>query len=52
MVCYLASRYPDEVRGIHLTDVGLVADIVSSPAEKLTPAELNYKRRAMVSVLF
>ena len=46
VTCYLATRYPKEVRGIHLTDVGIVRDILVRPDKELTPAELDYKRRA------
>ncbi len=46
VTCYLAARYPGEVRGIHLTDVGFVGELVTAPDEKLTPAELSYKRKA------
>lgn len=46
VTCYLASRYPQEVRGIHLTDVGMAGDLVSAPDEALSPEELDYKRRA------
>lgn len=47
VTCYLATRYPQEVRGIHLTDVGLVGELVSAADEKLTPAERSYKRKAI-----
>jgi len=47
VTCYLAARYPREVRGIHLTDAGLAGDLIAAPDEVLTPAELAYKRRAM-----
>lgn len=47
VTCYLATRYPQEVKGIHLTDVGLVGELVSAPDEKLTPAERSYKRKAI-----
>ena len=46
VTCYLASRYPEEVRGIHLTDVGFASDLVSKPDAELTPDELTYKRMA------
>lgn len=39
VTCYLAARYPDEVRGIHLTDVGFAGDLVDAPDETLTPTE-------------
>ena len=46
VTCYLAARYPKEIIGIHLTDVGFVGEIVSSPDEKLNSEELDYKRKA------
>lgn len=46
VTCYLATRYPQEVRGIHLTDVGFASDLAAAADEDLTPAELDYKRRA------
>ncbi|MBQ9237883.1 MAG: epoxide hydrolase [Treponema sp.] len=46
VTCYLAANHPNEVRGIHLTDVGLVRSLISASNETLTPAELDYKRRA------
>ncbi len=47
VTCYLATRHPHEVKGIHLTDVGLVEELVTAPDEKLTPAERSYKRKAI-----
>lgn len=46
VACYLASRYPREVRGLMLTDVGFAKDIVSAPDDSLSPAELKYKNDA------
>ena len=46
VTCYLASRYPQEVKGIHLTDVGFAGDLVAAADETLTKEELDYKRRA------
>ena len=46
VTCYLAARYPQEVKGIHLTDVGMANDLVNADDETLSPAELDYKRRA------
>lgn len=46
VTCYLAARYPQEVRAIHLTDVGLVNGIIGAPDDALPPEELAYKRRA------
>ena len=48
VTCYLAARYPEEVRGIHLTDVGFAANLVAKPDEALTVEELDYKRRAQM----
>ncbi|AEE16472.1 epoxide hydrolase family protein [Treponema brennaborense] len=45
VTCYLASRYPNEVKGIHLTDVGMAAELVGAPDSKLNSAELDYKRK-------
>lgn len=47
VTCYLATRYPQEVRGIHLTDVGLVGELVSTADEDLTPEERSYKHKAI-----
>ena len=46
VTCYLAANHPQEIRGIHLTDVGFASDLVAAPDEQLTPAELDYKHRA------
>ena len=46
VTCYLAARYPEEVKGIHLTDVGLVRELIGGVDETLTPDELAYKRKA------
>lgn len=47
VTCYLATRYPQEVKGIHLTDVGFVGELVAAPDEKLTSDELSYKHKAI-----
>ena len=47
VTCYLAARYPHEVKGIHLTDVGLASELVAAPDEELTPAGLAYKKKAI-----
>lgn len=47
VTCYLAANHPQEVRGIHLTDVGMAADLVAAPDETLNAAELAYKRKAL-----
>ena len=46
VACYLATGYPGEVKGIHLTDVGMANDLVQAPDENLNAVELDYKRRA------
>ena len=46
VTCYLASRYPEEVAGIHLTDAGFAGNLMVKPDADLTPVELAYKRRA------
>ena len=47
VTCYLAANHPREIRGIHLTDVGMAADLVTAPDEKLNPVELAYKHKAL-----
>ena len=47
VTCYLAANHPREVRGIHLTDVGMAANLVAAPDETLNAAELAYKRKAL-----
>ena len=46
VTCFLAARYPGEVRGIHLTDGGMASGLVNGADGDLTPSELAYKRRA------
>ena len=46
VVCYLATRYLESVRGLMLTDVGFAKDIATLPDDKLNPEELDYKRAA------
>lgn len=46
VACYLADRYPDEVRGLLLTDVGFAGDIVAQADSSLSPEELEYKEAA------
>ncbi|MDO4355761.1 MAG: epoxide hydrolase [Clostridia bacterium] len=46
VTCHLAANHPREVMGIHLTDVGAAGELIAAPDESLTPAELDYKRRA------
>lgn len=47
VTCYLAARYPKEVKGIHLTDVGMAGDLVTARDEDLTLDELAYKYKAI-----
>ena len=47
VTCYLAAAYPQKVKGIHLTDVGLVGELIAAAEEDLTPAERDYKRKAL-----
>lgn len=44
--CYLADRYPEEVKGLFLTDVGVARDIMTTPENSLTEDELKYKKAA------
>lgn len=46
VTCYLAANYPNEVRGIHLTDVGLIKEILNKEDEELSQEELLYKQKA------
>lgn len=46
VVCYLATLYPNEVKGLHLTDVGLIKELIGGADDTLSPAELDYKQRA------
>lgn len=52
VTCYLAPCYPQEVKGIHLTDVVFAGDLVSAPDGDLAPDELAYKRKATDNGLF
>ncbi len=46
VTCCLAERYPQEVRGIHITDLGTAAELINAVDNDLTPAELSYKHKA------
>ena len=46
VTCFLASRYPEEVAGIHLTDPVFASDLLTKSDEELTLAELAYKQKA------
>lgn len=43
---YLAARHPEEVKGIHLTDVGLIWQIINATDTDLSSTELAYKHNA------
>ena len=44
---YLASGHPDRLVGIHLTDIGIVRDLVNAPDPALlSEAERDYQREA------
>jgi len=44
---YLASGHPDRLVGIHLTDIGIVRDLVNAPNPALlSEAERDYQREA------
>ncbi|CAM4037153.1 Pimeloyl-ACP methyl ester carboxylesterase [Pedobacter westerhofensis] len=44
---YMALNYPELLIGIHLTDVGIIREILTSANESnLTPEELEYKKTA------
>lgn len=46
VTCYLATYYPNEVKGIHLTDVGLIKEILNKEDDELSQEELLYKHKA------
>lgn len=46
VTCFLAANYPNEVKGIHLTDIGMATDILSKADEELSSDELLYKQKA------
>lgn len=44
---YLAANYPELLIGIHLTDIGIIRDLLSSTDDiALSSEELNYKKNA------
>jgi pimeloyl-ACP methyl ester carboxylesterase len=44
---YLASNHPELLVGIHLTDIGLIKDLMAAPDQaNLTEEELQYKKNA------
>ena len=43
---YMTADHPEAVLGLHLTDVGLVSDLISRPDQELNEEELTYKRDA------
>jgi len=45
---YLAYKYPEHLIGIHLTDAGIIRDIVfSKNNENLSTEEIQYKQSAL-----
>ncbi|MCF2717595.1 epoxide hydrolase [Paenibacillus sp. UKAQ_18] len=45
---YLASNHPELLFGIHLTDIGIIRDLLTSHEQvKLSEEELQYKKRAL-----
>lgn len=46
VACYLADRYPKEICGLFLTDVGFARDIVTAADSVLSHEELEYKKAA------
>ena len=46
VVCYLASRHPEAVKGLLLTDVGFAGSLVSAQDDTLSADELAYKKAA------
>lgn len=45
---YLALKHPELLIGIHLTDIGIIRDLMTSQDNtKLSEAELHYKKSAM-----
>ncbi|MBK1812170.1 epoxide hydrolase [Clostridium sp. YIM B02505] len=43
---YLAFNHPELLIGIHLTDIGIIKDIMASKDEDLSVEELQYKKNA------
>ncbi|WP_010235030.1 epoxide hydrolase family protein [Clostridium arbusti] len=43
---YLALNHPELLMGIHLTDIGIIRDLMISQDEELSEEELNYKKSA------
>lgn len=43
---YLALNHPELLVGIHLTDIGILRNLLTSDAAKLTEEELQYKKSA------
>ncbi len=46
VVCYLASRHPEAVKGLFLTDVGFAGSLVAAQDDTLSAEELAYKKAA------
>lgn len=43
---YLAFHHPELLYGIHLTDIGIIRGLMTSPDQELSEAELRYKKAA------
>ena len=46
VVCYLASRHPEAVKDLFLTDVGFAGSLVAAQDDTLSADELAYKKAA------
>lgn len=42
---YMAKKYPNSIKGLHLTDIGIIKDVLQKNKD-LTEDELKYKKRA------
>lgn len=47
VVCYMASRHPEAVEGLLLTDVGFAGGLVAAEDDTLSADELAYKKAAL-----
>ncbi len=43
---YMAARHPEAVKGVHLTDVGLIWQLIEAPDASLSAEALQYKQAA------
>lgn len=44
---YLALNHPELLIGIHLTDIGIIRNLMAAQDAELSPEELQYKRNAL-----